>query len=376
MKIALIATEKLPVPAIRGGAIQIYIESVAPIMAKRHEVTVYSIQDPKLPHKENVQGVQYVRFESENFLDGIIQHMKEERHDVVHVCNRPHWINILHDKVPGPKYILSVHNEMFADGKIEPEDGERCISTVSRIVTVSDFIGRTITERFPSADGKVKTVYSGVDLDSYHPKWTSEGRKIRNRMRESLGIEGKNVILFVGRLSKVKGPHILIQSLPEIIKQHPDTYLVFVGSKWFGDDFVNNYVKYLYRLGTLHMDNVKFIKFVEPSDIPNYYSMADVFVCCSQWREPLARVHYEAMAAGLPIITTNRGGNKEVIQTGGNGYAIDNFDDPFEYSKHINKLLDSRSLCEKIGKKGRSIAEESFGFERVARQLQQVYGNA
>ncbi|WP_408010464.1 glycosyltransferase family 4 protein [Pseudalkalibacillus sp. A8] len=376
MKIALIATEKLPVPAIRGGAIQIYLESVAPLIARKHDVTVFSIVDSKLPNEERKKGVKYIRFENENYLDGIISHLETDDYDVVHVCNRPIWVNQLQARVPGPKYILSVHNEMFAEGKLAQETGERCISLVSNIVTVSDFIGTTITDRFPHAKDKVQTVYSGVDLDSYHPKWTSDGREIRKMMRRKMDLEDKNVILFVGRLSKVKGPHILIQALPEIIKRHPDTYLVFVGSKWFGDDFVNNYVKYLYRLGTLYMENVKFVKFVEPADIPNYYSMADIFVCCSQWQEPLARVHYEAMAAGLPLITTNRGGNKEVIKHDRNGYIIDNFDDPSEYANHINKLLDDSSLRNRIGENGRSIAEDSFGFERVAYQLQKVYENA
>ena len=56
--------------------------------------------------------------------------------------------------------------------------------------------------------------------------------------------------------------------------------------------------------------------------------MGDLFVCSSQWNEPLARVHYEAMAAGIPIITTNRGGNAEVMNQGKNGIIIDDYDQP------------------------------------------------
>ena len=69
-----------------------------------------------------------------------------------------------------------------------------------------------------------------------------------------------------------------------------------------------------------------FTCFIPPADIPAYYSIGDLFVCASQWSEPLARVHYEAMAAGLPIITTNRGGNAEVIAGYGNGIVIDEYD--------------------------------------------------
>ena len=60
-------------------------------------------------------------------------------------------------------------------------------------------------------------------------------------------------------------------------------------------------------------DNVVFTGFIPPSEIPQYYNLGDIFVCASQWEEPLARVHYEAMAAGLPIITTDRGGNEKYL---------------------------------------------------------------
>lgn len=92
--------------------------------------------------------------------------------------------------------------------------------------------------------------------------------------------------------------------------------MVFVGSKWFSDNQVNHFVRHLYTVGAMYKDYVKFIQFVQPKDIPSLFTMADAFVCSSQWQEPLARVHYEAMAAGVPIITSRRGGNPEVIEHG------------------------------------------------------------
>ncbi|WP_270181658.1 glycosyltransferase family 4 protein [Alkalihalobacillus sp. CinArs1] len=373
MKIALVATEKLPVPAIRGGAIQIYLEAVSKLLANHHDVTVISIDDVNLESREKSNGVQYIRINQEDYLEGLIQEISDNRFDVIHVCNRPAWIEQLKKASPTSKFILSVHNEMFAQGKMEDEEGETCISLVSKIVTVSDYIGRTITDRFPSARGKVQTVYSGVDLNTYHPRWTSKGRELRNSIKSQLNIENKKVILFVGRLSKVKGPHILLHALPKIIEQHPDAHMVFIGSKWFGENDVNNYVKHLYTLGAMYPDNITFIKFVEPKDIPKLYSMADVFVCCSQWQEPLARVHYEAMAAGLPVLTSDRGGNPEVIVEGKNGNVIHQFDEPTAYADMIGKFLSSEGTRDRYGKFGRAYVEEKFGWNRVASNLKSVY---
>jgi spore coat protein SA len=373
MKIALIATEKLPVPAIRGGAIQIYLDAVAPIIAKKHDVTVISITDKDLPDVESRNGVKYARFDEESYIQSLTHHLKEVHYDVVHLCNRPNWIETLHGASPKTKFVLSVHNDMFSYEKMNDTEGDRCISTVSKIITVSDYIGNTITSRFPKAKGKTSTVYSGVDLEGYNPSWTSQGSSARNRVRSELNLKDKKVVLFVGRLSKVKGPHILLHAMPKIIEQHPDVMMVFIGSKWFGDNDLNNYVKHLYTLGAMYKNNVTFIKFVKPKDIPDLFVMSDVFVCSSQWQEPLARVHYEAMAAGLPMITSNRGGNPEVIEEGKNGHVVHDFENPDEYARMINNLLSDKGKRDKMGKHGRQKVERDFGWNQVASNLLRVY---
>ncbi|HET7658408.1 MAG TPA: glycosyltransferase family 4 protein [Bacillales bacterium] len=373
MEIALIATEKLPVPAVRGGAIQIYLQSFSPLIAKKHHVTVFSVQDPQLSDRETVDGVDHIHVDQQNFVNEVAAHLKTRHFDVVHVCNRPAWVETFHAVAPKSRFVLSVHNEMFARDKITREKGAKCVSLVDKITTVSDYISYTICERFPEARGKIETVHSGVDLEKYCPAWTDEGHEIKDEMRRQLGLEGKKVILFVGRLSKVKGPHVLLQAIPELIKSHPETVAVFVGSKWFGENDVNKYVKFLYTLAALYPENVQFIKFVRPSDIHKLYSMADVFVCSSQWQEPLARVHYEAMAAGLPILTTARGGNSEVIQVGQNGYVIERFEEPAEYVRHLNRLLSDESHRKELGRAGRALAERRFGWEQVAGKLQRIY---
>ncbi|EIJ81743.1 glycosyl transferase group 1 [Bacillus methanolicus PB1] len=376
MKIALVATEKLPVPAIRGGAIQIYLDSVASIIGRTADVTVISIKDPELKDSEERNYVKYLRFDEHSYLEQLARHVRGAEYDVVHVCNRPSWIKTLAEASPETKFVLSVHNDMFAPDKISDQEGRDCISRVSKIITVSNYIGKTITSRFPSAQSKTKTVYSGVDLVDYQPHWTTEGSRIRKRLRDEIGLEGRKIVLFVGRLSKVKGPHVLLQAMPKIIEEHSDVMMVFVGSKWFGDDNINNYVKHLYTFGSLYPENVTFIKFVKPRDIPGLYTMSDLFVCSSQWQEPLARVHYEAMAAGLPLITSNRGGNPEVIEEGKNGYIVYDFENPEAYAVRINQLLSDSSLRHRLGKYGRAKVEREFGWDTVSKNLLSIYKEA
>jgi len=80
-------------------------------------------------------------------------------------------------------------------------------------------------------------------------------------------------------------------------------------------------------------------------------------------------VHYEAMAAGLPIITTNRGGNAEVVKGFGNGAIIDDYTNPDEFAKQILKFAENTEESILIGQKGRAMAEERFGWNRVAGEV-------
>jgi spore coat protein SA len=100
-----------------------------------------------------------------------------------------------------------------------------------------------------------------------------------------------------------------------------------------------------------------------------HYNIADIFVCPSQWDEPLARVHYEAMAAGLPIITTNRGGNAEVVSGYGNGIVITNYKNPVNISNRIKYLLRNPRLAQNMGIAGRRLALKKFNWSRVAAEV-------
>lgn len=120
MKIAFICTEMLPVPPILGGAIQIYIEGVLPILSKYHEITVFSVANDRLPSREQKENVTYIRVQREN-ADEYINNVKNEindEFDLIHVFNRPRWISILNEVVPNTPLSLSLHNEMLLPKKL------------------------------------------------------------------------------------------------------------------------------------------------------------------------------------------------------------------------------------------------------------------
>lgn len=375
MKIALICTEKLPVPPVSGGAIQIYINGIMPIISKAHDITVFSLLEADFPKNEVVDNVRYIRVQGKTtaeYLNNIKKQLTND-YDLIHVFNRPLWVIPLSESAPDSVFSLSLHNEMFLPEKISPERAVRTIEKVKFITTVSQFIADGVKELYPSSEGKLNVVYSGVDTNQYKPIWSPECQENRIDMKKSFGLENYKVILYVGRFSVKKGAHILVKAMKAVMRKHSDTALVFVGSKWYGSNEVDDYVRQIQLMTKDLIGPVVFTGFITPNEIQNYYCLGDIFVCASQWKEPLARVHYEAMSAGLPIITTNRGGNAEVIDEGVNGLVIKDYNNPDAFAEKISYLLSNNDKSIEMGRNGRKFAEEKYNWERVANQLLELF---
>lgn len=197
--------------------------------------------------------------------------------------------------------------------------------------------------------------------------------KTRLKIRQEHDLENKTVILFAGRLSRNKGVDRLVRALPDLHKQHKDLALVIVGSKWFSEDSMTDYIAYVKSLARRLPVPIIATGFVPQSEIQNWFAAADLFVCTSVWEEPLARVHYEAMAAGLPIITTARGGNPEVIIQNENGLIVDNPENPDNFRDKISELLSNKRLMNKMREKGRNLALSHYQWNRVASDILTVW---
>ena len=377
MHIAMISSERLPVPPVRGGAVQTYINAVATRLAAQHRVTVVSLADRGLSSEEEVGGVRHVRIASppgdaEAYLAGVIERLAAESFDVIEVFNRPLFVLPIHQVAPASRLVLSLHNEMFRETKIPPELAVPTLKVLDRVVTVSRYVAVSVQARYPDAASKIQVIYSGVDVERFVPKGTEECGALAAAARQALNLGGDPVILYVGRLSRNKGPHLLVDAMHQVLERHPQARLLVVGSAGHGSSTLTDYVEWLHEKAAPLGDRVLFTGYVSYDELPRYFALADLFVCPSQWAEPLARVHYEAMAAGLPIITTDRGGNPEVVRDGVNGIVLDDWHDPQAFARAIVALLDEPERAAEMGRRGRRLAEKRYTWDRVAHELERV----
>ena len=162
----------------------------------------------------------------------------------------------------------------------------------------------------------------------------------------------------------------MIEAFLLLAREIPDLILVIVGDYEHAD---SGYRRYLDQLSRPAGGRIIFAGFVPPDKLHGYYLAADIFVCPSQWPEPLGRVHYEAMAAGTPIITVNRGGIPEVVQDQINGTVISDYRNPAALAGAVKDLLAHPQAARAMAKRGRQIVEEKFSFERVAGEILRHY---
>lgn len=369
MKILLVCTEKLPVPCIRGGAIQTYIDGILPYLKREHEITVFSIADPDLPNQEVRNGIRYERATSDtsdDYYQAVAKFVGGEKFDWIVIYNRPKYLPIVAKAAPDSRFLLSMHNEMFHAKKIEPEEARMCLERVEKVVTVSKFIADGIAHLYPEYQHKLQPVYAGVDLNSFQPRWADGLAEKRKALLAAHGLTDKQVVVSVGRLTEKKGPHVLIPAIAQVIKKHPSAVLLLVGSKWYGNNEENSYVREIKQKAKKMRSSVRLTGFIPPSQVADYFLLGDIFVCASQWEEPLARVHYEAMATGLCTITTARGGNPEVIIPEKNGIVIADYENPDAFAEKIDYLLSRPQESEEMGRRGRQLAELYYSWSRVA----------
>ena len=373
MRICLVCTEKLPVPPVRGGAIQTYIAAVAPLLARAHEVTVLCRRDPALPESEADGALRYVRLPAgsrDRYYTEVATYLASALpFDGVVVYNRPAYLPQIGAVAKGARLFLSLHNEMLHPDRIRQAEAMTVLDRTEKVITISDYIREQIAAIYPSHAAKLHTVRAGVDLAQFQPIWSESERRLQ--LRERLGIPADApVILHVSRFSPKKGNHLVIEAMGQVRQSHPEAMLLVVGSSRYGTNNLDQYGRSVHeQAARLLGDQVRFTGFIPPAEIADLYLAGDIFVCASQWPEPLARVHYEAMASGLPIITTDRGGNGEVVAEGGNGLFARPHHLPAAFAQQIRTLLDAPALRSAMGAYGRSLAADRYTWVRVAAQL-------
>ena len=186
------------------------------------------------------------------------------------------------------------------------------LENANRIFSVSDSLKQLVISLGAQPD-KIRVVGNGIDLLKFYPLERSIARA------ELTIAEDAKVLISVGALVDRKGFHRVIELLPALVKQYPKLIYLIVG----GDSPEGNIKSRLQQqVKTLMLeDHVRFLGAYPSDQLKRPLSAADVFVLATA-NEGWANVFLEAMACGLPVITTDVGGNKEVVNNSELGTVV------------------------------------------------------
>ena len=179
----------------------------------------------------------------------------------------------------------------------------RALRRATRVFAVSDSLRRLALELGTPAE-RTEVVGNGVDVARFHPVDRIEAREHYNLPADA------QVLISVGGLVERKGMHRVIDCLPALLARHSALHYLIVGSGGPEGDMRPELEAQVARLGLA--GRVHFVGTVAPDDLKWPLSASDVFVLSTR-NEGWANVFLEAMACGLPVITTDVGGNAEVV---------------------------------------------------------------
>ena len=179
---------------------------------------------------------------------------------------------------------------------------------------------------------KISVIFNAVDLDAW------AGDRSDSTLRRELGIpEDRFVMLCASRFAHDKGHAYLMRSLKRLTELSDIPFTMVLG----GDGELLEPTKALARELGLTDEQVKFIGFRK--DMKNLYKGADLYVNSSQ-HEALSFLIVEAMAAGLPAVITDMGGNSDIIKTEADGGLLVTYNDPDSMAGAMKRFLEDRDL--------------------------------
>lgn len=366
MKIAILTSGILPVPAVQGGAVETLVDHYLEYndRHKAHQITVYSVYHPKVDGcsqllsdvnhynfidvksplaklRKRLHGLlhteSYYHYSIDYFIRRALEDILRHDYDVIIMENRPAYALLLQGKTRA-RLVYHLHNDFLNS---ETHYGGEIYRAASRILTVSDYIKSRVQTCNPR-DEKTVTVHNGIDLEAFtHPSTVT---------RASLGFTDDDfVLLFSGRLIPEKGILELVEAIRQL-NNEPRVKLLIIGSSFFdgaatNDPFVNELKA---QAGALD-NRIRFTGYVKHELMPDYLKTADVAVIPSTWDDPFPTTVLEAMAVSLPIITTNRGGIPEM--TGTDNAIVVPYPGEFVggLAEAIRTLCHNPQLCRQMG---------------------------
>ncbi len=384
MRIALLCWESLHSIAVGGVAAHV-TELAAALERKGHEVHVFTRMAYGQHHLERIDGVWYHRCPfrlDSNFIEEINEMCRSFVHhvfsaedymgkhfEVVHAhdwlaANAMIWIK----QGRGRKGILTFHsteygrcgNNFYGGRSANIRDIERAGTYwADRVMTVSEALRNEVMWMYEAPDWKMSVVYNGVNLHNY------DGWVAPDAIKGRYGIGPIDpTVLFCGRMVYQKGPDILVEAIPFVLRFHPNAKFIFVGDGEMRQQVEGR----AHQLGVAHA--TRFLGFRAGWELTELFKACDT-LCVPSRNEPFGIVVLEAWSAGKPVIVSKSGGPDEFVWHEVNGLKV--YPHAESVAWGIGTLFTNFEWARWMGRNGRTAVESAFTWDAVADRVLSSY---
>jgi glycosyltransferase involved in cell wall biosynthesis len=265
----------------------------------------------------------------------------------------------------GPLIAYTVHNLVIYPGMkawkryMFPFITRMIARWIGQFIVVSDEIGQFLVQSLRISQDKVRLIHNGISFSGLEQLGSGSGD-----IRQKIGVATSCHLLgTVGRITFQKGHEFLIEALRSLASEFPALHCIIVGD---GDQ--REEIERLIREFRIQ-DRVHLVGFQQ--DVLSWYRAMDIVAFPSRF-EGLPITVIEAAYAGRPVIATDVGGVKEIVQDGVTGLLVPP-EDSIALVNGIRRLLNDPSFAEMLGRQARAIAIDRFDVQKCSEKTISVY---
>ena len=328
-----------------SGGLNIYVEKTSDQLSKNNFVTVVTAEKAESFVKGNLEfkslnlfdkdlSVEDKEIHMQEFINKLYESIDLESFDVIHTH---YWLSGLVGKEIANKFnkplVYTSHSlGIFLDGyNKERVDCEKIIMTSSDVITTSSlFEGDMILENYNIDSNKMKQIMPGVDVEIFTP----DSR-----------IKRENIFLSIGRIQEQKGQIETIKLLDNFRKVENNFFCYFIGgpSGKSGSEYLDELKQTVVDLNL--ESHIGFLDNLPQTEIRDLLNKSKLLIHTSKF-ETFGLVAIEAIAMGVPVLTSNRGSLIEIIENDKNGYLSENLLDSNVNNFVLNLLNDNKKFEE------------------------------